>query len=94
MSNVEIIAGVATLIVSVAGLFLAVRAEIRSQHESIIKDKLDAGKRHICHEHKLRSFERRIANIEECIHNIATNDRGFFLNNYQSNNENNQDEYQ
>ena len=58
MNNVEIIAGVATLVVSVIGLFLAVRSELKRQADEAMKIRLEDERRHARHEQRLDAIEK------------------------------------
>ena len=64
MNKVSIIAGVVSIVVSLAGFFLAVKSELRKHTESLIKQRIEEEKRHSRNEGRLLMLEERFANAE------------------------------
>ena len=64
MSKISVIAGTVSVIISIVGLFLAIRTELKKHNDSLLIAKIEEEKRYSRNEQRLALAEQRIKSCE------------------------------
>jgi|GEM_PF-3037876 len=64
MNKIEIVAAVVSIVVSLLGFFLSVRAELKKHNDEFIKRQVDNERRHSAHNRKIYHIEQKILSLD------------------------------